>query len=204
MIGILNYGLGNIQAFANIYKRLNINYKIIQSNKDFTNVTKLILPGVGSFDYAISALTNSGLRDKLEKLVIVDEIPILGVCVGLQMFAESSQEGSLNGLGWIKGTVKKIPLNNENKNLRLPHMGWNSINIISDNSLLKNIQNKSIFYFLHSFYFECNSTKNIIAESCYGINFPSIIYYKNIFGFQGHPEKSHSNGITILKNFDML
>ena len=189
MVGIINYGLGNIQAFANIYKRLNIQYKIINSNKDFINVTKLILPGVGAFDYAISALTNSGLRDKLEKSVILDEMPILGVCVGLQMFAESSEEGSLSGLSWIKGRVKKIPLNYGNNNLRLPHMGWNSINFTSNKRILKNVENNSLFYFLHSFYLECDSTKNILAESYYGINFQALLIIKIFSVFKGTLKK---------------
>lgn len=204
MVGILNYGLGNIKAFANIYKRLGIDYKIISSVNDFEKVTKLILPGVGSFDYAISALNTSGLRSKVEDSVINQKMPILGVCVGLQMFAESSQEGSSKGLGWIKGEVKKIPATVKNKKIKLPHMGWNNIKIISQNNIINDIKNNSIFYFLHSYYFDCSDSKIILAKTNYTIDFPCIISSQNIFGFQGHPEKSHSNGVTILKNFDKL
>ena len=204
MIGILNYGLGNIRAFANIYKRLDISFKIISSKSDFINVTKLILPGVGSFDYAISALNKSGFRSKVEDCVMIDKMPILGVCVGLQLFAESSEEGVKKGLGWIKGDVKKISSVISSKKVKLPHMGWNNIEIVKNNKIVKGIKNNSFYYFLHSFYFDCHDSKNVIAKTNYGIDFPSVLSQNNIYGFQGHPEKSHLCGITILKNFDKI
>jgi len=202
MIGIIDYGVGNIKAFSNIYKNLNIDFKIVSSISDFKHVTKIILPGVGSFDHAINSLNNSGMRDKLDKLVLEDKIPVLGICVGLQMLANSSEEGNSKGLGWIKGKVKKIDISNELKNkFPLPHMGWNNMSDIKNNKLFNGLENGSRFYFLHSYFIECENEDNIIGYSDYVRKFACAVNKDNIYGIQQHPEKSHKNGITILKNF---
>jgi glutamine amidotransferase len=202
VITIIDYGLGNIKAFSNIYERLNINVKIATKKSDLKGATKIILPGVGAFDYAMSQLNNSGMRDELEKEVISNKVPILGICVGMQMLANSSEEGSLSGLGWINGEVNQFDKNLLKQNLyMLPHMGWNNINEFNKNDLFKNIPNFGRFYFLHSYYFICQNKENIITTTSYGIDFASSVNEKNIYGVQFHPEKSHNLGVSILNNF---
>ncbi len=202
MITIIDYGLGNIKAFSNIYERLNVKVKIAAKKSDLIGATKIILPGVGAFDYAMSQLNNSGMRDAIEKEVISNKVPILGICVGMQMLANSSEEGSLSGLGWINGTVNQFDKNLLKQNLyMLPHMGWNNINEFNKNDLFKNIPNFGRFYFLHSYYFICQSKENIVTTTSYGIDFASSVNDKNIYGVQFHPEKSHNLGVRILNNF---
>ncbi|MCF6775571.1 imidazole glycerol phosphate synthase subunit HisH [Thiotrichales bacterium 19X7-9] len=204
MIGIIDYGVGNINAFATIYKRLNFDYKLVQRQADFNAVTKLILPGVGAFDHTMKKLSNSGLRDRLDHLVLEQKLPVLGICVGMQLLAEDSDEGKLSGLGWIKGKVHKFKQSSNEQKLPLPHMGWNQITPKIQHPLFEGLNEHARFYFLHSYYFECNHQDNIIATTNYGDQFSSVIQADNIYGMQCHPEKSHHNGITFLKNFGAL
>ncbi len=204
MITIIDYGLGNIRAFLNVYERLKINAQIASNSSQIEGATKIILPGVGSFDYAMTLLNKSGMRDELEKQVLINKTPVMGICVGMQMLARSSDEGKLPGLGWIDGTVKlfdtvKIPYKT-----RLPHMGWNNIQPDKDLPLLNGFDNESRFYFLHSYYFECDFSENIIATTNYGVNYASAVNNENIYGIQFHPEKSHSNGVKLLQNFALM
>ncbi len=205
MIGILDYGLGNIRAFANIYKSLDISHKIITTSKQLIGIKKIILPGVGAFDDAMIKFNESGLRDNVEKMVLNENIPILGVCVGLQMLGHSSEEGKEKGLGWIDADIKIFDTSNIRHSTKLPHMGWNTIEIKSNEELLfKNLNNKDRFYFLHSYYFKCNNPDNSIAQTYYGDNFTSAAKSNNIFGVQFHPEKSLINGEKLLYNFSQL
>lgn len=204
MITIIDYGLGNIRAFVNAYERLNINTKIARTSEDLEDVTKIILPGVGSFDYAMTQLNNSGMRDELEKQVLLNKIPIMGICVGMQILAKSSDEGNLPGLGWIDGEVKLFDSSLIPYKTRLPHMGWNSIEPIKENVLLEGFNNESRFYFLHSYYFKCNNSEDILSTTDYGIKYSSAVNVNNIYGIQFHPEKSHSNGVRLLHNFANL
>jgi len=206
MIAIVDYGLGNIKAFANVYKKLNIDCYYASTVEDLLKATKVILPGVGAFDHAMTMLNNSGLRDTLDRLVTEKHVPVLGICVGMQMMANSSDEGELAGLGWINGNVKKIDNSTllHSKNYPLPHMGWNNVELKSDEPLFKNFESSPEFYFLHSYYFECEEETNIIGTADYGLKFSCIVRRDNIYGIQCHPEKSHHNGIRILKNFAEL
>lgn len=205
MITIVNYGLGNIKAFANIYKRLDMPFKIAQTAAELSSASKIILPGVGAFDHAMKALEQSGMRPTLEHLALECSIPVLGVCVGMQMLAKSSEEGHLPGLGWIDGTVKKFDIAKLGPNEPLPHMGWNNISkVITTHTLFNELPNETYFYFLHSYYFVCHNSNNILATTHYGENFNCVINTGNIYGIQCHPEKSHQNGITFLKNFGNL
>ena len=199
MIGIINYGLGNVQSFINSYRMLGIPSMSLSDKKDLKRVDRLILPGVGSFDNAIDRLNNSGLRDGIEDLIFNKNVPIMGVCIGLQIMANSSSEGSSNGLGWIDGEVKII-----DKNLILPHMGWNEIKVEESNSkLLSNLQSRR-FYFLHSYHLIPHEENNRIASVNYGGNILAAISKNNIYGCQFHPEKSHSAGLNVLENFSNL
>ena len=204
MIGIIDYGSGNVQAIATIYKNLNIDYLIISDPGDLKKANKLVLPGVGAFDATMQQLIDSGLRDELNNLVINKKVPILGICVGLQVMGFGSDEGDLQGLGWIPGTVKKFNINKIESKPKLPHMGWNTIIDIQKHNLFKGIDNEFGFYFVHSFYFECESKDNILATSNYGTDFASSIYSDHIIGTQFHPEKSHGNGVLLFKNFAQL
>lgn len=204
MITIIDYGLGNIKAFQNVYERLNITVKVARNAADLKDAQKIILPGVGAFDYAMLQLNASGLRDTLEEKVLGEKIPVIGICVGMQMLAKSSDEGKLPGLGWIDGQVKLFDAKVIPHKTQLPHMGWNTISPQKKHPLLNGFDVNSRFYFLHSYYFVCYKQDEIIATTEYGIQFASGISRENIFGIQFHPEKSHSNGIQLLKNFALL
>ncbi len=202
MIGILDYGLGNIRAFSNIYKSFDIQHKLVREKKELDNVDKLILPGVGAFDDAMKKFKESGLIKKVETMVLDQKIPILGVCVGLQMLGNSSDEGKEKGLGWINAEVKIIDSKKIIFDTKLPHMGWNSIKIINETEpLFNNLKTGDRFYFLHSYYFQCKKDEDIIAMSNYGSNFTCAAKLKNIYGVQFHPEKSLKNGEKLLYNF---
>lgn len=204
MITIVDYGLGNIRAFANLYERLNIQIKIARYPADLQSSSKIILPGVGAFDHAMNQLNASGMRDELEKQVLQNKVPVIGICVGMQILAKSSEEGKLPGLGWIDGHVKLFDTDLLFNKTRLPHMGWNAMNPLKANPLLNGFTGESRFYFLHSYFFACSHAEDIIATTEYGVIFASAVNRKNIYGIQFHPEKSHSNGIQLLKNFSTL
>lgn len=205
MIGIINYGSGNIQAILNIYKRLNIHTFVANTSEDINKAEKLILPGVGAFDQTMEKLVSSGLIEALNKQVLKKKIPVLGICVGMQVMALNSDEGVHEGLGWFDAEVKKLyPRNNNGVDVLLPHMGWNSVQQLKDNLLFKGIDPERGFYFLHSYYFVCNDEDDIMTKTNYGNIITSAVSRDNIFGTQFHPEKSHINGIQIFKNFSEL
>lgn len=204
MIAIVDYGLGNIRAFANVYKALEMPFLIASKTDDLKQASKIILPGVGAFDQAMELLQGSGMRESLDDLVLKRELPVLGICVGMQMLAHSSEEGKLPGLGWIDGVVKKFDTSHLLHKTRLPHMGWNQINPKKENKLFHELSDGSRFYFLHSYYFQCHHEKDTAAETDYGDLFSSAVNSGNIYGVQFHPEKSHRNGIQLLKNFGNL
>jgi len=205
MITIIDYGLGNAKAFLNIYKKLHIPVQTAKSESDLEGASKLILPGVGHFDYAMQRFNDSGMRGKVESLVLQNNVPVLGVCVGMQIMANSSEEGVESGLGWISGTVKSLEsIVKVGNNLPIPHMGWNSV-LPNHKDLFHNIDSDDLeFYFLHSYYFDCTSQESCIAATDYSSNFCCAINKKNIFGVQFHPEKSHHHGVNLLKNFAEL
>jgi len=204
MITLIDYGVGNIFAFQNVYKRLDIPTKIAKSTEDLMDAQKLILPGVGSFDYAMIRLNNSGMREKLDELVLKKKIPVIGICVGMQMMGNRSDEGSEEGLKWIDGDILKFDEKLIQHRTKLPHMGWNDVTPVRNHPLFTGLEKEAIFYFLHSFYFKCNNSSDSIAVSDYGVSFSSAVNKDNIYGIQFHPEKSHQYGEKLLHNFAML
>lgn len=204
MITIIDYGLGNIQAFVNVYKRLHIPVTVATTPDEIRVASKLILPGVGAFDHAMERLNGSGMREAIDTAVLLEKVPVLGVCVGMQMLAHSSEEGVLPGLGWIAGTVKNFRSDTALTDLPLPHMGWNDVVATSGCALFKGIEHGSRFYFLHSYFFDCIDSQNIAARAKYGLEFSCAVSADNVYGVQCHPEKSHHFGVTLLKNFAEL
>jgi glutamine amidotransferase len=204
MITIINYGLGNVRAFANLYKRLNIPVAIASRAQDLDGASKLIVPGVGAFDHAMELLNGSGMREALDDMVLRKAVPVLGVCVGMQILAGSSEEGRLAGLGWIEGRVRRFDEKALRQPPRLPHMGWNDVVPKGGSGLFSGLERDSRFYFLHSYYFDCASNDNVLATSEYGIAFGCAVRSNNIYGVQFHPEKSHDYGVRLLKNFAEL
>jgi glutamine amidotransferase len=201
MISIVDYGLGNILAFANIYKKLNIPVQVVSSRSGLESAEKIILPGVGSFDWAMTQLNDSGMRETLDKLVQEKSVPVIGICVGMQMMAKRSDEGQLDGLGWIDAEVKRFDESAFTQPTHLPHMGWNDVTPIVSHPLLDGLETNARFYFLHSYYFAEGDPDQILAQTDYNGLYTSIAHRSNVLGVQFHPEKSHHWGVRLLKNF---
>ena len=203
MIAVVDYGLGNVHAFISVYKKLNVPVLIANDSNVLLRADKIILPGVGAFDYAMDRLNNSGMRSTLDYMVLEMQKPVLGVCVGMQMMASGSDEGISPGLGWIDGRVKKIKPSDIDCKINLPHMGWNNVSKIKHSNIFSE-NTDSRFYFLHSYSFYPQDESCILATSRYHLEFPSMVNLKNIYGVQFHPEKSHHWGIQLLNNFSLL
>jgi glutamine amidotransferase len=203
MIAIVNYGSGNIKAITNIFRRENVPFTIAQTPADIESADRYILPGVGAFDTCMVQLNASGMRDKLEKMVIDYRRPVIGICVGMQMMAVTSEEGRERGLGWISGHVAQFNSHHANSGraLQVPHMGWNSVRPINNSRLFNEVDLAIGYYFLHSYYFVPDYHANVIGSTTYGVEFASAIRRDNVIGVQFHPEKSHLPGIQLLLNF---
>jgi len=202
MIGIINTKNANIRAISNIYSELGVKYCIINNSSDFNNISKLIIPGVGNYDAIIKNLKNSNLFDAINDFATILKNPILGICIGMHVFFNSSEEGKEKGFGWIDNEIVKLNA----KNVRYPHMGWNSINISENNLLFNQIDSNSYFYFLHEYGLKNkqNDSSTVYGYTKYGEEFISAIIYRNFYGVQFHPEKSHNNGIKLLNNFSKV
>jgi len=200
MIVLVDYGLGNIQAFANIYRRLGLPAKSASRPEELRDATKIVLPGVGAFDWAMRKLNESGLREVLDEIVLQGRVDVLGVCVGMQMMARSSDEGELPGLGWIDAEIRKFPESSRDHRMSLPHMGWNDVAPASTDTLFRSMDTPR-FYFLHSYYIVPARAQDILATTTYGISFASAVRAGNVYGTQFHPEKSHDWGVQLLRNF---
>lgn len=202
MIRIVDYGVGNIQAFMNMFRRLDIQAERAKCAGDLSDATHLILPGVGAFDHAMQLLNASGMRPTLEQLVLERRMPVLGVCVGMQMLATGSEEGDLPGLNWIPGRVRSFANTPEAAKMPMPHMGWNDLAVRDGAALFqRGFDAYPQFYFLHSYYFDASDKSHVAATANYGFDFDAVVSSGHIHGVQCHPEKSHHWGGQLLKNF---
>ncbi len=202
-ICIINYGMGNLNSVKKIFDRIKIEVLITSDPNDVLAADKIILPGVGHFKKAMENLNDLNLVDSLNDFVIVKKRPILGICLGMQLMANTSEEGDSKGFGWIDGNVVKFNVSNKLK-YKIPHIGWNQLVKSKDSKLLIGISDFSEFYFVHSYHFVVKSREDILTESEYESGFASAIQKENIFGVQFHPEKSHDDGEKILRNFIYL
>ncbi len=199
-IVIVDYGMGNLNSVYKTLVRLKTNPIISNNQKIIEQADKLILPGVGHFKNAMAQLNNLQLLETLNENILVKKKPILGICLGMQLMGSKSEEGNVNGLGWIDGDVIKFNINDTLKH-KIPHIGWNSIVNSKTSLLMKKIPNHSQFYFVHSYHFKVANSNHILNETEYEYTFTSAIEKENIFGVQYHPEKSHDIGELLLKNF---
>ncbi len=204
MIAIVDYGLGNVRAFANIYDRLGIAATLARSADDLGAASRIILPGVGAFDWAMSRLEQSGMRAALDDVVLRGGKPVLGICVGMQMMARRSDEGQAAGLGWFDAGVRRFDPARFDGPACLPHMGWNDVGLLRAHRLFSDLDNDARFYFLHSYFFAPEREADVLATTVYGDRFACAVQRDNIFGVQFHPEKSHQWGVRLLKNFAEL
>jgi glutamine amidotransferase len=204
MITIINYGCGNIKAIQNVFHKLSIQTKVATTIGDLEGAEKLVLPGVGAFDYAMQKLMDSGMFEKINELVLINKIPVIGICLGVQLMANSSEEGKLAGLGWVDATVKRFDESKLSSKVHLPHMGWNDVNPVKNSPLFKDLENDAKFYFLHSYYIDSHNPEQILAKSDYAGDFVCAVHKENIYGVQFHPEKSHQYGVKLLENFATL
>ncbi|AHB75677.1 MULTISPECIES: imidazole glycerol phosphate synthase subunit HisH [Pandoraea] len=202
MICIVDYGVGNIQAFLNLFKRLGVDARRAQTADALTGAERLVLPGVGHFDHAMHRLNESGMRSKLEAMVLDEEVPVMGICVGMQMLAQGSDEGDLPGLNWVPGRVRAFESQPQSAHLPMPHMGWNDLQPRSDSKLFsRGFEQPPQFYFLHSYFFDADEKQDVAATANYGLDFDAVVSRGHIHGVQCHPEKSHRWGEQLLKNF---
>lgn len=195
--------MGNPGSVLNMLRKAGGDGVVTADPVIISEATAIILPGVGSFDNGMSKLASLNLVELLIKKIVYEKTPFLGVCLGMQLLFERSEEGSMNGLGWISGEIKRFNFSGvpDSKNFKIPHMGWNLIYPVDNNDLFKMMEQEIRFYFVHSFHVVCTNPENILATSHYGYDFTCAVRKANIFGVQFHPEKSHRFGLALFKNF---
>ena len=204
MITIIDFGMGNLRSIQHKLEKAGVSAEISSDLSKIEESTKLILPGVGHFSTGMRNLEAYNLIGTLNKKVLEDKVPILGICLGMQLFTKSSEEGHCKGLGWISAETMRFSFDPSKEKIRIPHVGWNTVDIKSQTSLFENVDILSRFYFTHSYYVQCEEAQDVVATTHYGHDFVSVMHKDNIFGTQFHPEKSHHNGFEIIKNFSML
>jgi glutamine amidotransferase len=202
MIQVVDYKMGNLRSVQKAFERIGIPSKITADPDEVLKARKLVLPGVGHFSRAMDILKSTGLAEALNQAVMVEKTPILGICLGMQLMTDFSEEGTCEGFGWIKGRTSRFRF--ADSVLKIPHMGWNRLSLKRQSSLMQGVSTKDYFYFVHSYFVTCENPENVIAESEYGNTFVSAFQHENVFGCQFHPEKSHGAGQKILLNFAML
>jgi len=201
MICVIDYGMGNLGSIVNMLKKIGVTAVVSSESSVINKAEKLILPGVGAFDNGMKNLEERNLIPLLNAKVFQDRIPILGVCLGMQLFTQHSEEGQLPGLGWLDAKTVRFKFDQEHAHLKIPHMGWNTIRICQPNPIFTEMDNESRFYFVHSYHVICTDASAVLAETQYGYNFTSAVAKENIIGVQFHPEKSHKFGMKLFRNF---
>lgn len=202
MITIVDYGMGNLGSVFNMFKKIGVTSKITSDLEEIKSAKKLLLPGVGSFDKAMERIITSGIKEVLDQKVLVEGTPILGICLGMQLLTNSSEEGTEKGLGYINASTKKFVF--QDKKIKVPHMGWNIVKKPTPSLLTQDFDTESRFYFVHSYYVEVENQENSILKTIYGLEFDSAIQSKNVYGAQFHPEKSHKFGMRLFENFSKI
>lgn len=201
MITIVDYGMGNLGSILNMFKRIGASAEITGNLDALSRASKLLLPGVGAFDSAMSRINESGIRDVLDRKALQERIPVLGICLGMQLLTRSSDEGQLAGLGWINAVTRRFP---PSAGLKVPHMGWNIATPVRAHPLIGDLLEESRFYFVHSYYVEVDDPRDALLKATHGVQFDAAVSHGNIHGAQFHPEKSHKFGMRFLANFAKL
>ena len=202
MITIVDYGMGNLGSVFNMFKKIGVASKITSDLEEIKTATKLLLPGVGSFDKAMQRINTSKIKEVLDYKVLTEQTPILGICLGMQLLTNSSEEGIEKGLGYINASAKKFSF--QDNKMKIPHMGWNLVHKSTKSKLTDGFIQESRFYFVHSYYVEVENQENSILKTNYGLEFDSAIQHENVYGAQFHPEKSHKFGMKLLENFSKI
>lgn len=201
MISVVDYGVGNLGSIVNMLKHIGLAVQIVSDPKQLSEATKILLPGVGSFDHAMQRIQEDGLTDVLNHKALTERIPVLGICLGMQLMTRGSEEGALAGLGWVDADVRRFPLD---PNLKVPHMGWNDVKVAKDSGLVRGLPNDARFYFVHSYYVQMDRPSDELLKCSYGLEFDAAFAVGNLYGAQFHPEKSHRFGMHVLRNFGAL
>ena len=199
-IVIIDYGMGNIGSIINMFKYLGVDALVSSDKQIISSADKLILPGVGNFDKAVENINSLNLDDTIKEMALVKKVPFLGICLGMQLMCKGSEEGNLAGLSLVDAVVKKFNFSKES-NMKVPHMGWDYIDIQKQSTILNDLDNRSKFYFVHSYFVSCENINDVLTYSTYGEEFVSSFEKDNLIGVQFHPEKSHKFGISLFKNF---
>lgn len=201
MITIVDYGMGNLGSIQNMLKRIEVASSVTSDLRAIEDASRIILPGVGAFDGAMARINESGLREVLDRKALVERVPLLGICLGMQLLTRGSEEGVLPGLGWIPAATHRFP---SRDGLKVPHMGWNLVRSGTPSPLTLDFADETRFYFVHSYYVAADDPQHSILRTTYGVEFDSALQRGNIYGAQFHPEKSHRFGMRLLKNFAEL
>lgn len=200
MITIVNYGMGNLGSIFNMLKRIGVSSTVTSDLNEIAKAKKIVLPGVGHFDRAMERLNETGLRGLLDQKALEEKVPVLGICLGMQILTKGSDEGRLPGLGWIPAATVRFSFASRPR-LKIPHMGWNLVTRSTVSPLTEGFENECRFYFVHSYHAKVENERHSMLKTEYGYPFDSAIQNANIFGVQFHPEKSHRFGMRLLKNF---
>ena len=201
MIVVIDYGMGNLGSIANMLKKVGAEAVVSSEAAVIERAAKLILPGVGAFDHGMKNLAERGLIPLLNAKVLRDKTPILGLCLGMQLFTQRSEEGELPGLGWLEAETVRFKFDQVHVHLKIPHMGWNTLQVCQPHPIFADMEADMRFYFVHSYHVVCADARTVLAQTHHGYDFASAVAKENIVGVQFHPEKSHKFGMKLLRNF---